>query len=148
MEFNLSTDIEKSIPKAIVFNFEELKGELLDAITPYKALIVTEENIKDAKKQRASLNKFESAINDKKKEVKKAYMSPYTEFENQCKELMDIVNSASKHIDEQVKAIEEAKKEPEKTKDIKIKFYATTEKFRKDMKKLCIKHDIYYEGAK
>lgn len=58
MEFNLSTDIKQSIPNAIVFNFEELKAELSEKIKHLETLAVTEDDLKSAKSDKATLNKL------------------------------------------------------------------------------------------
>ena len=44
-------------------------------------LVYTADQIKDAKKDRAKLNKFVTALEDKRKEIKKQVMQPYTAFE-------------------------------------------------------------------
>ena len=103
MEFNLSTDIKQSIPNAIVFNFEELKAELSEKIKPYETLAVTEDDLKSAKSDKATLNKLKKALNDKKVEVKKEYISPLENFEKQVKELVEIIDKGVNNIDTQVK---------------------------------------------
>lgn len=106
MEFNLITNIKQSIPQAIVFNFDELKKELDEKITPYKSLAVTEDDLKEAKGDKANLNKLKKALNDKRIEVKKEYMQPLELFESQVKELVSIVDEGIINIDTQVKAFE------------------------------------------
>ena len=117
MEFNLSTDIKQSIPNAIVFNFEELKAELSEKIKPYETLAVTEDDLKSAKSDRATLNKLKKALNDKKVEVKKEYISPLESFEKQVKELVEIIDKGVNNIDTQVKDFEK-KELDEKLKEI------------------------------
>lgn len=117
MEFNLSTDIKQSIPNAIVFNFEELKAELSEKIKPYETLAVTEDDLKSAKSDRAALNKLKKALNDKKVEVKKEYISPLESFEKQVKELVEIIDKGVNNIDTQVKDFEK-KEVDEKLKEI------------------------------
>lgn len=122
MEFNLITNIEQSIPQAIVFNFDELKKELAEKITPYKSLAVTEDDLKGAKSDKANLNKLKKALNDKRVEVKKEYMQPLEVFEEQIKELVSIVDEGIVNIDSQVKAFEN-KQQEDKLKEIAA-FYA------------------------
>lgn len=117
MEFNLITNIEQSIPQAIVFNFDELKKELAEKITPYKSLAVTEDDLKGAKSDKANLNKLKKALNDKRVEVKKEYMQPLEVFEEQVKELVSIVDEGIVNIDSQVKAFEN-KQQEDKLKEI------------------------------
>ncbi len=61
MEFILKTDLNL-LPKSIDFNFEEIKTELTGKLEYYNTLVVTEDAIKDAKKDKASLNSLKSAI--------------------------------------------------------------------------------------
>ena len=70
MEFLIKTDLN-AIPQAIDFNFEEMKAELTEKLTAYNALVVTEDSIRDAKADKAKLNKLRTAVEDKRKEVKK-----------------------------------------------------------------------------
>lgn len=107
MEFNLSTDIQQSIPQAIVFNYDELKTELTEKIKPYEAMAVTKEDLKGAASNKAALNKLKKALNDKRIEVKKAYIAPFETFENQIKELMGIIDGGIVNIDKQLKEFEQ-----------------------------------------
>lgn len=111
MEFKVMTDLGSAIPAAIDFNFEELKAELGDKLTYYNALVVTPDNIKGGKDDRAKLNKLKTAIEDKRKEVKRQCLAPYEAFEARCKELTGMIDDAAGSIDGQVKAFEEAEKE-------------------------------------
>ena len=95
------------ITKQITFNYEDLKKELTIRVKKYKDKIYNEETIKDAKSDRALLNKVSKAINDEKKRVKEKLLGPYIDFENKCKELMQIIDEASAGIDDQVKKFEE-----------------------------------------
>ena len=90
----------------IKFNYDELKKELSEQLEKYKNVVYTEENIKEAKTDRALLNKVSAAINDEKKRIKNLLLEPYAEFETKCKELMTMVDEVSSGIDEQVKNFE------------------------------------------
>lgn len=94
-----------------VFNFEELRDKLIAKLEGYKGYLVTEENIATSKKDKANLNNLAKAIEDKRKEVKKAIMREYDEvFEPQCKELVGYIKNVSDEINVQVKALEEKEK--------------------------------------
>ena len=47
-------------PEVIDFNFKELKEEITNKSALYKNMVYTDETIKDAKSDRALLNKFKS----------------------------------------------------------------------------------------
>ena len=75
MEFLIKTDLSV-MPEKIDFNFDEMKTELSEKLEKYNALVVTEDSIKDAKSDRANLNKLKTAIDDKRKEIKKLCLAP------------------------------------------------------------------------
>ena len=94
----------------IKFNYEDLKASLTANLEKYKNLVYTEETIKEAKADRALLNKVSTAINDEKKRIKNKLLEPYIDFEEKCKELMAMVSEVSEGIDSQVKAFEQKTK--------------------------------------
>ena len=103
------------------FNYEDIKKWVTEKTAEYKSVIYTPETISLAKQDRATLNKVSDAINNEKKRIKNELLKPYVDFENKCKELMAIVDDASKTIDKQVKSFEE-KEQNEKKVAIKAIF--------------------------
>lgn len=101
MEFLIKTDLSV-MPEKIDFNFDEMKTELSEKLEKYNALVVTEDSIKDAKSDRANLNKLKTAIDDKRKEIKKLCLAPYESFEKQCKEITALIDQPIKSIDGQI----------------------------------------------
>jgi len=96
----------------IEFNFDELKEGLINKLSTYQGLVYNEAQIKEAKEDRADLNKLKTAIENKRKEVKKAVNQPYADFEVKVKELVSLVQQPIDEIDSQVsKAVEEARKD-------------------------------------
>lgn len=92
-------------------NFDEYNAWLDEALKPYRGLVVQDEQIADCKKIRAELNKAEKAINSRKIEIKKEFLKPYTEFENETKKLMAKIAEVSGEIDSQIKDYEDRLKE-------------------------------------
>lgn len=109
MEFILKTDLS-SLPQIIDFNFEDMKSEISAKLERYNALVVTEDSIKSAKEDKASLNKLKTAVDDYRKKVKKQYLAPYEKFEMQCKEIVGMIDKPIVAIDNQVKAFDEIEK--------------------------------------
>lgn len=101
---------EVQFPKVIQFNFAELKEEITAKAELYKNMVYTEDTIKEAKADKATLNKFIKVLEDKRKDVKKQCLQPYEDFEKQIKELVAIVNEPVQLIDSQVKAYDEKRK--------------------------------------
>lgn len=100
-----------TFPEIIEFNYLELKKEIEEKVSVYTALCYSEDQIQDAKKDRAALNKFVKALSDERIKIKKECLKPYEDFEAKIKELDGIVSKAIQNIDGQVKAVEEKKKE-------------------------------------
>lgn len=113
-----------TFPEVIQFNYEELKAEITSKVEMYKNLVYTgSDQIKDAKADRAALNKLIKAMSDERIRIKKDCLKPYEEFERKIKELTDIVNEPVQLIDKQIKEYEQTLKE-EKRKDIEALFEA------------------------
>lgn len=102
----LEVQIERS-NGAISFNFEDIKEALAAELELYKNLVFTEETKTDAKKTVAELRKLKKQISDKRIEVKKLYMQPYTDFETKVKELDKLINEPITFINEQIDAFEQ-----------------------------------------
>ena len=99
------------LPQKIEFNFEELKADLTPKLDYYKNLIVSEDGIKEAKADKANLNKLAKAIDDKRKEVKTQCLEPYMLLERQCKEIIDMIKEPILLIDNQIKVFENLEEE-------------------------------------
>lgn len=120
MELKIYNPQEDGFLQSIEWNFEELKQEVTKKANDYMNLVYSDDQVKEAKKDRADLRKFNTALNNKRKEVKGQIMAPYTAFESQIKELTGIVDQAIENIDTQVKGYEEAKRNEklEKVKEV------------------------------
>ena len=101
---------EVSIPERIEFNYEELKAELISKVSFYETLVYTDDQVKDAKTDRANLNKLKKALNDERIRREKEYMRPFNEFKAQVNEIISIIDKPLALIDEQVKEFEDKKK--------------------------------------
>lgn len=99
-----------TIPQAIE-NIQLLKQELTDRLEYYRTLVVTEEGIKDAKADKAALNKLKTAIDGQRKEVKRQTMALYEPLEKECRELLSMIDEPIRAIDDQIKAFDERKKQ-------------------------------------
>ena len=99
----------------IGFNFEEFKEKLNSELEIYKNMIFTEDSKTEAKKTIASLRKLKKSVNDKKLEVKKSFMIPYTNFEAQVKELDNLIDEPINFINNQVEEFERRRVEEKKS---------------------------------
>lgn len=110
MELKIYNPREDGFIKAIEWNYDELKAELSQKLEDYKGLVYTEEQIKDAKADRAKLNALATAIDSKRKEIKKQCLQPYEAFEAQIKDLLALIKEPVTLIDTQIKDFEEEKR--------------------------------------
>ena len=92
------------------WNFEELNQQLDSQLEKYRGLTFTDDQMPEAKKTRAALNKVAKEINDRKLAVKREFCAPYEQFEDQAKILIGKIKEVSGEIDQQVKDYEESKK--------------------------------------
>lgn len=111
---------DAQLPKQIKFNFEELKTELTAKAHDYKVLVYTEDNIKEAKSDRASLNKLKKALNDERIRLEKEYMKPFNTFKAQINEIIGIVDEPIGIIDGQIKDFEQRKKDEKRESIIEL----------------------------
>lgn len=121
MELKIISPLEGDFVKEIQWNNEELKAEIAEKMRDYTGLVFTEDTIKDAKKDRAALNKLRTAFEDERKRIKRQCMAPYEQFESQVKELIALIDEPIRLIDAQIKEVEEQKK-AQKRKDIEELF--------------------------
>ena len=102
---------EYQLPEKISFNFEELKQELTEKVSHYETLVYTDEQIQEAKKDKANLNKLKKALNDERIRREKEYMIPFNDFKSKVNEIISIIDNPIAVIDSQVKSYEEQKKQ-------------------------------------
>lgn len=123
MEIQIFNPTQAQPLPEISWNYAELKQQLEAGLASYKGLAYGDDQIGEAKKDRARLNKLADAIDGKRKEMKSLYLRPYEAFEAQAKELVGMVKATVKEIDDQVKAYEATKKE-EKHQSILEQYHA------------------------
>lgn len=116
MELKILSPQEGGFVKEIRWNNEELKAEIAEKMQEYKSLAFTEETIKEAKADRAKLNKLRTAFEDERKRIKKLCMAPYDEFEKQVKELIALIDEPIQMIDSQIKEVEQKRREEKRQK--------------------------------
>lgn len=116
MELKILSPQEGGFVKEIRWNNEELKAEIAEKMQEYKSLAFTEETIKEAKADRAKLNKLRIAFEDERKKIKKQCMEPYEKFEQQVKELIALIDEPICLIDRQIKEVEQKRKEEKRQK--------------------------------
>ncbi|GHU46294.1 hypothetical protein FACS1894120_2880 [Clostridia bacterium] len=109
MELKIATDLS-IIPLSVDFNYTEIKCELAARLERYRGMVVTEQVVSDAKKDRASLNSLRTRIDSERKKIKNTCLQPYKTAEPLFKELYSMITEVMSAIDGQLKSIDETAK--------------------------------------
>ncbi len=96
------------------WDFSALRAELQSRLDFYANLVYTDDTIKDAKKDRTTLNKVKKVIEDARKAYKARCLAPYDALEPDMKSLVDMVEKQRGLIDNTVKEYEARQKEAKK----------------------------------
>lgn len=106
---------------AAVDNFDEIKSLLEDRLRIYQNIVYTGESLREAKFDKASLNKLKKSIDQKRKEIKKTCLLPYETLEPKFKELLAMVNEPLSLIDAFIGDMEDVRRDS-KCAEIKMFF--------------------------
>lgn len=102
----------------ITANFEDLEAALAGKMQELAEAKFTEESKQVAKSEVAELRKLKTAIDTRRKDVKKSFMQPYNDFEEKVKRLLALVDQPIEAINRQVQEFE-AKRIASRQSDIK-----------------------------
>ena len=84
----------------------------------YKSIVFTEETMKDAKDEKANINKFKTTVSDYRKNILSEFKKPIEEFETLAKDTEKILSETYTTINEQVSNYENGIKKEKKKKII------------------------------
>lgn len=135
---------EYQLPAEISFNYEQLKAEITAKVSYYELLTYTEDQIAEAKKDKAALNKLKKALNDERIRLEREYMKPFDTFKSQVKELCTLIDKPVALIDEQIKNVEE---EAKNNKRLEIGSYFTTTDHPEWLKMTAIWNDKWLNAS-
>lgn len=119
-EFNGEIQAKIKSVGEIESNMKEVKGYVEELNNYYKNINFTEETMKDAKNEKAKVNKFKLQVADYRKNIVAEYNKPIKAFEDTAKETEKLLTDTYNTINQQV-AIHEDK--IKKAKEQKIKDY-------------------------
>lgn len=98
-----------TLPEQIEFNYQELKNEITAKANEYANIVYTDDTIKEAKADKAALNKLKKALNDERIRQEKEYMKPFNDFKTKVNELIGIIEQPVGIIDSQIKEYDKIK---------------------------------------
>lgn len=102
-------------------NMKEVKGYVENLNNYYKNITFTEETIKEAKEEKAKINKFKSEVANYRKNIVAEYNKPIKIFEDTSKETEKILTETYNTINRQVASYEDIEKQ-KKEQEIKDYF--------------------------
>lgn len=111
MTNELTVRVEHPELPAIRWNEAEVQQNLTEMLAAYTGRVYTPETIKDAKADRAAVNKLDKQLSDAARSAKAFYMKPLEEFLQSAKQMQGQCKAVSGAIDQQVKAVEEAERQ-------------------------------------
>lgn len=111
MQEELTVRVEHPELPAIRWNEAEVQQNLTEMLAAYTGRVYTPEAIKDAKADRAAVNKLDKQLSDAARSAKAFYMKPLEEFLQSAKQMQGQCKAVSGAIDQQVKAVEEAERQ-------------------------------------
>lgn len=111
MQEELTVRVEHPELPAIRWNETEVQQNLTEMLAAYTGRVYTPDTIKDAKADRAAVNKLDKQLSDAARSAKAFYMKPLEEFLQSAKQMQGQCKAVSGAIDQQVKAVEEAERQ-------------------------------------
>lgn len=106
-------ELNKQLP-VITFNFLEVKASLEEGLAKYSNIVVTDENLKDCKATQKDLSKLRRELDTYRKDTKKEMEKPIKVFENQCKELIELITKVETPIKNNITVYDNKKREEKK----------------------------------
>ena len=98
----------------IDWNKDELIERVRAVTAKYEGLVYTDDDITNARTDRAELNAIKNSISDSRIQVKKFVMAPYDQFEAEVAEVTNLILEAIKPIDEAIRTHDENQKTDKK----------------------------------
>lgn len=92
-------------------DYDQLKAKVLEDVSVFKGIIISEDNLEEAPKWRAELNKKAKRISDFRIAFEKDFKKRIEKSTSQLKELASFYADASSNIDVQVKEFDEKRKQ-------------------------------------
>ncbi len=100
--------------------FEHYKQQAQQIAGYINSLVLTDDNIKDVKKDLAAARKLTDGLDKKRIQIKNAILEDYVEFESQVKELQGIIKEAEGTLRTKVRELEEEERQAKKAQIRKI----------------------------
>lgn len=111
MSLKLEIPVEKLAAEMINWNYSEIKQAVNERLKEYSCKVYGDEDVAEAKKDKALLNKFVKSINDERLNIKKVYCKPLDAFTDQVNDIINDIRQVTAMIDERVTEYDNSKRE-------------------------------------
>lgn len=108
LEFNLITT-DDELKRPIISNTTELFAQVTELCAGYQNVVYTADKEKEAREDRAKLNKLKTGLQSAKKKVKELSSVPYDVFASEVDKIIAVVDEAMTNIDSQTEAFKQAR---------------------------------------
>lgn len=113
-ESDLELVVSEKTLGSLTTNAIQIRDMVKSALPMYDITNYNDENIDQAKKDKAALNKAAKALNAKRLEIEKEFMKPFGEFKEVVNETVKLIGECSAKIDTVVKQNEQQYKDKKK----------------------------------
>lgn len=110
-ENDLQLVVSEKTLGSLTTNAKQIRDMVKEALSKYDISNYTDDNIDQAKKDKASLNNASKALNAKRLEIEKEFMKPFGEFKEVVNETVQLISQCSAKIDTVVKQNEQIYKD-------------------------------------
>lgn len=111
--------LQETLP-VIQINFDEIKLKLTETLKDYQGIVVTEETLSSCKATQKELAGVRTKIDAYRKDKKKELSKPIAAFEDQCKELISLIEQTEAPIKEGIAVFDNQKKELKRNQAIEL----------------------------
>ena len=113
-EKDLELVVSEKTLGSLTTNAKQIRDMVKNALPMYDISNYNDDNIEQAKKDKAALNKAAKSMNAKRLEFEKEFMKPFSEFKEVVSETVQLISECSLKIDNVVKQNEQAYKDTKK----------------------------------
>lgn len=110
-EKDLELVVSEKTLGSLTTNAKQIRDMVKAALPKYDIVNYNDDNIDQAKKDKASLNKAAKTLNSKRLEIEREFMKPFGEFKEVVTETVNLISKCSGKIDMLVKQNEQQYKE-------------------------------------
>lgn len=111
IRFALTTSLEPIQNLVLTANFDEVKAQLRELMQPYEKLVISEDDMAEAKNILARIRKVKTGIDEYRKSIKKEYSAPLAAFEDRVKDVISVCTESENNLSEQINKFDRKRRE-------------------------------------